>query len=90
MDSNNSKEQEFEVFKKSCESIGDSCYLFFANILITKLESKLAQEIPKYSLEDLMDYTFLEHYLQYNRKDDTLLLALTIHQLLFLHNSLNS
>lgn len=60
-------------------------FLVFANYLVTILNEK--SKNSRYSSEDLMNYTYVLEYLRYNPRDEVLILAHTVHSLLFLYQN---
>lgn len=83
------REDLFNKYLKNCEIYSEKdMYLFQANYLITLLKKELKETKSKYNYDDLMDFNYLQTYLSnYMETDKILLLSITIHQLLYLHNN---
>lgn len=60
-------------------------FLVFANYLLVILNQIVDEGLSKYSAEDLLNYNYVLEYIRYNPRDSVLLLAQTIHSLLFLY-----
>lgn len=86
-------EAKYEEVKKHFDEVFQTSevYVVLANYLLTVLSTLSTTEENKdtsnfkYAYKDLLDYNYVLEYLKYNPTDETLVLAHTIHSLLFLH-----
>lgn len=60
-------------------------FLVFANYLLVILNEK--SKDSRYDVDDLMNYPYVLEYLRHNPRDELLVLAHTIHSLLFLYET---
>lgn len=80
-------EEKYEKVSKEVSELLNTpeTFLVFANYLLIILNEK--SKDSRYDADDLMNYPYVLEYLRYNPRDELLVLAHTIHSLLFLYET---